>query len=391
MNNKTFINLFPFSIESREYITQTYIYSPNELYTKYPKELEYAYDNIIYLISRKILRISDKYDNSLIYVIMQILINAAQNNLLYEYFSEAYRKNVIKTFMSIRNRDEKNREIEKLSINTFKINIQFGNYLSVAKEYEFKDINNKSHSKLEWRVIWNDYLRALSEIRGVSEGQHFIQWKLAEQQFKNGWIYLSSNRMIKYLGYITKKFIKSKYIPYLERGLFDEREIARIKKVEVLKLRKIPFIMEYVKNIQNEIQEISPYFEPTKETGIIMPYYPPCMKYLITIALKGEINLDHYSRLVLVYYLLYIGVDKKNVISVFQKQPDYNETKTSYFVNDIEKKITQLGQKSYGCNKLKTMQLCRSNEDPLNWCQSGKIHSPAQYYFKRKYLEEYYK
>lgn len=377
MNIKDFIQKFPFSKESREYIGNIYKLDLRDLDEKYSKQLKFAFRNLKEnLIVKKGISYLPEMDNALIYAIMQILIRATQSYLLYEHFSEAHRKNVIRIINGLSS-DDKDFAILTLSKNTFEMNLQAGEYDLIKKRYIFIENGKEVGKKLKWRIFWRDYLIPMSEIASTSSSAKGTQWALSKQIFEKGWVYLSGISIIKFMGYITKRYIKSKYIPYLERGFAEERLLAERQKDAIKNdLLTIDYIKKYVTKLQEDLSDISHGFSKEREiTDLKIHYYPPCIRYIIKRAFSG-INLDHNSRLVLVFFLAYIKVDIESIINIFRTQPDFIESKTRYYVENVVKKEYF----PYGCDKIRAYNLCKSDEDKMRWCPKGEIKNPLIYY-----------
>jgi len=86
---------------------------------------------------------------------------------------------------------------------------------------------------------------------------------------------------------------------------------------------------------------------------------PPCIK-AIWEKFKARIEVDHYSRLVLVWYLMNKGYPKEEVIELFKMLPDYNEKKTRDQVEYAYKRQYKMPS----CKKRKEWGVCIGEECP---------------------------
>jgi len=373
MIEEKFIYKFPFSEESKEHIKKRYSYSLKEIGSIFPDYFEVAYKILKKLIEEKeIIEDKDK-DNSLLYLIMQILVKATMSYKLYEHFSEAYRKKVVTTLIKINNIEERNKIINKLVKNTFKINLEnISIYKPGIGTYKV------------WALWWRDYLRPLKVIIGSATSTYKTGWELKVQNFEKGHIYLNPKRTIKYIGYMTKWYIMKNYIPILKRGFADEVERAIVEEKAIKKeLLNIDLIKNYTKKLLVLLSGPTSLGsgETYIPTSLEVDYYPPCIRFLIENSFNG-IKLTHNERLVIAFFLVSINVDIKLIVEVFKNQPDFKYEIT--FKNI--KYIMDKGYKSYNCDKIKSFGLCRASEDERGICEKG-IKSPLVYYSRVLYIE----
>jgi len=83
---------------------------------------------------------------------------------------------------------------------------------------------------------------------------------------------------------------------------------------------------------------------------------PPCVR-AIWEKFKARIEVNHYSRLVLVWYLMNKGYPKKEVTKLFELLPDYDRKLTSYQVEYAYKKRYKMPS----CRWMKERGLCISD------------------------------
>ncbi|MFX0139114.1 MAG: hypothetical protein ACFFDN_36065, partial [Candidatus Hodarchaeota archaeon] len=87
-------------------------------------------------------------------------------------------------------------------------------------------------------------------------------------------------------------------------------------------------------------------------------------------------------RLVLIFFLLNAEKTIDEIVDLFRAQPDFNEGKTTYYVEHAAgKRGGGIKYQSFGCPKIKTYGLCKEEQD--FWCHMKRINHPMKY-FERK-------
>jgi len=100
--------------------------------------------------------------------------------------------------------------------------------------------------------------------------------------------------------------------------------------------------------------------------------YPPCITAILATLKKG-VNLDHTSRLVLIFFLLNAEKSVEEIVDLFRAQPDFNEQKTTYYVEHAAgKRGSGTKYSSFGCAKIKSYGLCKEEQD--FWCRWHPLH-----------------
>ena len=105
---------------------------------------------------------------------------------------------------------------------------------------------------------------------------------------------------------------------------------------------------------------------------------PPCIKEILKSVENGE-NIPHFARFLLATYLITIGRDLEEIVSIFSKLPDFNEKITRYQVEHIA------GRRGSGkryltpsCSKVQSMGFCFRDHTCAN------VKSPAHYALRNR-------
>ncbi len=107
---------------------------------------------------------------------------------------------------------------------------------------------------------------------------------------------------------------------------------------------------------------------------------PPCIRNIIESMIKSG-DIDHYARLVLVWYLKWIGFDKEQVIEFFKKYAkDYRERITRYQV--------EYAYGLRGSRKNYLMPSCRWMKEHGLCLERGWDRNPVTYTYSRAHVPE---
>lgn len=102
---------------------------------------------------------------------------------------------------------------------------------------------------------------------------------------------------------------------------------------------------------------------------------PPCIKNIVNTMIKSG-DIDHYARLVLVWYLKWVGFDKEDVIEFYRKYAkDYNERITRYQV--------EYGYGLRGSRKNWLMPSCRWMKEHGLCLDCGWDKNPVTYTYRK--------
>ncbi len=241
------------------------------------------------------------------------------------------------------------------------LNIQ---YLGSNKAYKVLHDVRKGraiYTYLPFKVTVYDYLKSLRLHTDPS-------WKLSNQIVNGGYVYLTHQRVSRFLEEIISQKIAEMVKP-IEIDVLPEK----IKKL-VKAVSKEYYIVreEHVKEaLKFSLRE---KFEELKFLEIIEPEaFPPCIKTLYDEAIEGK-HLSHHARFALASFLLNIGLDVDSVVNVFRKLPDFNEAIARYQVEHLAGlRGSRKKYKPYNCDTMRTLGLCISE------C---KVKNPLVYYYR---------
>ncbi|MFQ6011260.1 MAG: hypothetical protein ACE5KG_03710 [Nitrososphaerales archaeon] len=180
---------------------------------------------------------------------------------------------------------------------------------------------------------------------------HTPEWKLINHKLVGGFVYLRKRDLVR----LVREEI---------RGIIEKR----LKDIDSIKLP------EKLSEIVQEIIRETPPPVTMESIGVPSIGYPPCVNHGIEVLAKGD-NLHHMGRLLLATYMLKIGKSVDEVISLYQKAPDFNLRTTKYQVEHLAGlKGGRTKYNSPSCKTLVTNNLCF--RDPKN-CYG--IANPLQY------------
>lgn len=194
-----------------------------------------------------------------------------------------------------------------------------------------------------------DYLSRSSQF-------HEREWKLINRSVNGGYVFLDVDETV--------------------RLIRNELSLLIYKRIKEMNLPVIPH------SIQEKSDLLKTKFIPTQTKGIsnrTINQYPPCVARSIDLMRKNE-NLPHSARFLVATYLLSIGKEIEEIVSVFKNAPDYNEKITMYQIEHLSgKKGNNTKYSVPSCSKLRTENLCF----PDVFCNG--ITNPIQYKGKYAY------
>ena len=200
--------------------------------------------------------------------------------------------------------------------------------------------------KYVFRVHVKDYLKS---IRLHSD----LSWKLVNQIVSEGFVYLTREKVIRYLIEIITNIIERQVKPLTKEEVPSLiKEILSDVEVEVQKIRKEHAQYALYASMREKFDEL-------RSLGIIVfEAFPPCIKALYQDALGGK-HLSHHARFALATFLLNIGLDVDSVVNVFKKLPDFDETIAKYQVEHLAGlRGSRKKYKPYNCDTMRTLGLC---------------------------------
>lgn len=153
-----------------------------------------------------------------------------------------------------------------------------------------------------------------------------------------------------------------------------EEEKKRMLEEAVRKhVEQVPFLKNPPPAIKKAIEELEkqmPKFEEKKVAKVMPSDYPPCISHLVD-ELKKHHNLTHHARWLLAVYLINVGLNDDEIVSLYSNLPDFSEKVTRYQVAHARKR----GYKVPACASVASFGLCRAAcgiVSPLAWVRGGK-------------------
>lgn len=341
---KSFINKFPFTEEAKDYV-RTMDLTPDILLKDFDL-VEKAFLSVRellesnYIVSNKIIDLG-KDDSLKQYALIGYFLSLINESILWARFAEIMRNEIEKNLTES--------DLKAISNRTFNWKIEY-----MKDKTIYKQIYN-------WKLKWYNFISVSCFIMDEN-------WKLINNMIQNGWIYLTTPRVKRLIAEKVRK---------------DITEKARLQP------GKIPDIIEErINNIKDSVKEIRSNFQQssyniTSEERV--EAYPPCINSIINKA-KSGMNLAHFERLVLVFFLLNIDFTVDEVINIFKLQPDFQEERARYYIEHAAGKVGgRTKYKPYNCIKLQSFEgICKKDSDPMGWCRSlekeKQIKNPLVYY-----------
>ena len=217
------------------------------------------------------------------------------------------------------------------------------------------------YAHLPFKVSIYDYLKSIRLHTDPS-------WKLSNQIVDEGYIYLSQQRVSRFIEEIISQKIVELVKPVNIDDLSEELKGLLEEINSIYQEKRKEHVKEAIKFSLRE------KFEELKSLEIIEPEaFPPCIKTLYQEALNGK-HLSHHARFALASFLLNIGLDVDSVVNVFRKLPDFNENIARYQVEHLAGlRGSRKKYKPYNCNTMRTLGLCVSE------CN---VKNPLVFYYK---------
>jgi len=229
-----------------------------------------------------------------VWLISTIMLRCLNNN----YVTRKFVSNYGKLFESHMVNDIYNQDVRNEILDYF--NVQHKRHVEFFKLYK----------KFEYiRIHVLDYLEIQEEGLSVSAPQ----FKLVNQIFSDGYVYLETPRFLYYI-----------------RLALEQRLIKKIKNMKDYKDNKL------INRCVNELIEKYPKFDalqaPSKEN------IPPSIKELIDKAFRDH-HLSHRERIKLGIYLQKYNYDMDYILDIFRQLSDWNEKVTRYQLASLRRYI----------------------------------------------------
>jgi len=203
-------------------------------------------------------------------------------------------------------------------------------------------------------IRFDDYLRTSVNILDS-------RWKLVNRKLVNGYVELS-----------RKDFSRLLAEAYRTRILERANQAMDVQVLSALKA----IIEELDREFQGFLPKINTsvtYIDEYEPSAL-----PPCILKLLEDAEQGK-NLPHMARFTLATFLISIGKGPEELLDVFRKMPDFDESKTLYHLRHIAGEIgSRTRYTPPSCATLRTFNLCVADDDI---CQ--RVKHPLTYYNKK--------
>lgn len=184
-------------------------------------------------------------------------------------------------------------------------------------------------------------------------------WRLCVRELSSGYVRISKRECARLIQEaITKKIMDTLPLPVNES----------MKNVFIKEIKELTDMMATKKR----------RYTPEKFGKIDTSIFPPCMKQLLGGIHAGE-NIPHQGRFALTTFLYAVGMNEKEIMSLFSQLPDFDAHKSVYQIEHITGKISKTTYTPPKCSTMRTYGLC-VNKD----YECEKISHPVAYYRTKK-------
>ena len=201
------------------------------------------------------------------------------------------------------------------------------------------------------RMHFSDFLRFSTRIKST-------EWKLVNTELKEGYVFLTHEKFDRLLQNALQDRIEG------ELPLDIPPEVASA-------------VSERVARLSNILTAAKAKFSPQFSGELKPETLPPCIRTLMANAQNG-VNLGHSGRFALVAFLHAIGMGYDQIISVFSRSPDFDESKSSYQIRHITGELN--GTDGYTPPECSTMKTNGNCYDPDDLCARETVNHPLTYY-----------
>ncbi len=205
----------------------------------------------------------------------------------------------------------------------------------------------------EYRVGFTFYLNNAGHLHGS-------EWKLVNQIFDHGMVYLNKAKVVRLIQEEIKRRIE--------------------KRLDVADLKSLPEEITIAAfQLNQKAQAIMGQETEEMPKTVTQGAFPPCIVALVSDASQAH-HLSHMGRFTLTSFLVNIGMTPEAIAEMYKTFSDYNERLTRYQIEHIA------GERGSGtaytcpqCSVLQTHGVCR-NRDEL--CR--RIYHPLRYYLNKQ-------
>jgi DNA primase large subunit len=197
----------------------------------------------------------------------------------------------------------------------------------------------------------------------VSVRMRAKEWRLINRSVRKGMVDLSRDDFER----VIKEFLRERLSTKQHEFMADS-----IKKYDFI-LRDIDELRILARSVRKTMPKLSIEKINTSQ-------FPPCMRRILS-DLQAGVNLPHTARFAITSFLLNLGMDVEEIISLYRMAPDFDEEKTRYQVEHIAgAKGTEYHPPA--CDTMKTYHNCYADDS----CRG--IYHPLDYYLKRQERSE---
>lgn len=222
--------------------------------------------------------------------------------------------------------------------------------------YILDKLNLKILKASETKYGYDHKVNIFDYVNNIPEGKG--SWKLVHRLVEKGWVYVNKYEAAR-LG---------------EEALKEHIE----NKIDEMKIEDVQFPDELYSLIEGLSSEWGRRLKSIREAwamtvqGSSEEAFPPCIATIISNVKAGK-NVPHSARFALASFLLSVGMNVEDVLSVFSSAPDFNEKIARYQVEHIAGRRGS-GKKylPYKCENMRTLGLCVAD------C---KVKHPLMYYW----------
>ncbi|MDR0198911.1 MAG: DNA primase large subunit PriL [Methanomassiliicoccaceae archaeon] len=218
--------------------------------------------------------------------------------------------------------------------------------ISIAKELKVGAVLRDDMLMMHF----TDYLKLSSRIKSAD-------WKLVNSELFGGHVFLSDRKFCRALQNALQDKIES------ELPLPVPNDIKAA-------------VMKDVKHVELVLNDMKTKFGDSVGGDVSVTEFPPCMRALLAGTQNG-LNLPHSGRFALVSFLHALGMDSEQIMALFSKSPDFDESKTIYQVRHITGELSGTEYTPPECSTMKSYGICF---EPDNLCGSEKVVHPLIYY-----------
>jgi len=225
-------------------------------------------------------------------------------------------------------------------------------FARILPEYK-KDIHNITHEVFGLNVVYD---------KNYTVWMKLTDFLRSAKLFKsNDWHIINNNFVLSKgkVGVPLKKYFR----------LLQEMHYYKLLDYDNNKSKSVPDTWKlHIESLKKEWSIARPPVIQDTETVSYNGLHPPCILKILH-DLKEGINIKHTARFALATYMLNIGMDEEEVVSLFRTTPDFNEDYTKYQVSSLKKYVPP------GCDRMTSHNNCY----PDNNCLSLNVRHPLFY------------